>query len=57
MEALFGAKYAGFILAAWGVSALAVLALIAWVWLGHRARRAELARLEKAGLRRAASHP
>ena len=54
IETLFGARHGAFIAGAWGVSVLAVLALIVWVGLVHRARRAELARLEQAGLRRAA---
>lgn len=54
IEALFGAKYLGYIAGAWGVSAAAIVALMVWVWASHRARRAALARLDKAGLRRAA---
>jgi heme exporter protein D len=41
------------------VSAVAiVLGLVLWVWLDHRGRRQELARLEAAGIRRRSSaHP
>lgn len=37
---------------AYGVTGLTVLALIAWVLLDQRARRAELANLEASGIRR-----
>lgn len=37
---------------AYGVTGLTVLALIAWVFLDQRARRAELAELDASGIRR-----
>jgi heme exporter protein D len=45
-------EYFGFIAAAYGISALALLGLAAWVILDARARRAEMAALEASGLRR-----
>jgi heme exporter protein D len=44
--------YFGFILSAYGISALALLGLSAWVFLDARARRAEIKLLEASGLRR-----
>ena len=44
--------HAGYIIAAYGISALAILLLISWVVLGQRARKAELAALEESGVRR-----
>ena len=44
--------YFGFIVSAYGISALALLGLAAWVFLDARARRAEIDRLEASGLRR-----
>lgn len=37
---------------AYGVTGLTALALIAWVFLDQRARRAELAELDASGVRR-----
>ncbi|MCR9136764.1 MAG: heme exporter protein CcmD [Alphaproteobacteria bacterium] len=37
---------------AYGVTGLTVLALIGWVLLDQRARRAELAELDESGIRR-----
>jgi heme exporter protein D len=45
-------SHAFYIYLSYGVSALIVLALIAWVWLDGRARQAELKALEAAGIRR-----
>lgn len=53
MSALFGTKYFGFIAGAYGVTAIVLIALIAWVLLTQRRRQAELASLEESGLRRA----
>jgi heme exporter protein D len=44
--------HALYVTAAYGVSALAIAGLIAWVLIDGRARRRELAELEAAGLRR-----
>jgi heme exporter protein D len=41
-----------FVGAAYGVSAIVIAALIAWILLDHRARKRELAELEEAGVRR-----
>lgn len=41
-----------YVTAAYGVSALAIVGLIAWVLLDHRARRREIAVLEASGARR-----
>ncbi|MGI9354916.1 MAG: heme exporter protein CcmD [Rhizobiaceae bacterium] len=53
MSALFGTKYFGFIAGAYGVTAIVLVALIVWVLLTQRSRRAELTSLEQSGLRRA----
>jgi heme exporter protein D len=45
-------SHAFYIYLSYGVSALIVLALIAWGWLDGRARQAELKALEAAGIRR-----
>lgn len=44
--------HALYVTAAYGVSALAIIGLIAWVMLDQRARRRELADLEASGVRR-----
>jgi heme exporter protein D len=44
-----------YIAAAYGVSAIAILALVAWILLDQRARRRELVDLEKRGIRRRSS--
>jgi len=41
-----------FIVIAYAIAALVVLALIAWVLLDYRAQRAQLARLEASGVTR-----
>lgn len=41
-----------FVGASYGISALALAALAAWILLDQRARKRELAELEEAGLRR-----
>lgn len=45
-------QHALFVTLAYGISALALLALMAWILLDRRARRRELAELEDAGVRR-----
>ena len=45
-----------YVTAAYGISALAIAALIAWVVLDSRARRREMAELEAAGIRRRSDH-
>ncbi len=47
--------HAGFILAAYGLSAAIVVALIGWVILDGRAQRQRLADLEARGIRRRSS--
>ena len=47
--------HAGFILAAYGLSAAIVIALIGWVLLDGRAQRRRLADLEARGIRRRSS--
>jgi heme exporter protein D len=44
--------YAGFILAAYGVAALVVAALVAWVVIDHAAQRRVLRDLEARGVSR-----
>jgi len=44
--------HALYVSAAYGISALAIAGLIAWILLDRRARQRELAELEAAGLRR-----
>jgi heme exporter protein D len=44
--------YAGFILAAYGVAALVVAALVAWVVIDHAAQRRVLRDLEARGISR-----
>ena len=44
--------YAGFILAAYGVAALVVAALVAWVVIDHAAQRRVLRGLEARGISR-----
>ena len=52
MTALFGTKYFGFILSAYGITAIVLLVLTAWVFAVHRSRKRQLARLEEAGIKR-----
>ena len=44
--------HAIYVTAAYGVSALAIAGLIAWVLFDTRARRREMAELEESGIRR-----
>lgn len=44
--------YSGFVLAAYGISALVLAALGTWIALDARARRRELQALEQGGARR-----
>ncbi len=44
--------HATFILAAYGAAALALLSLILWVWLDHRAQQRALDALEAQGITR-----
>ena len=44
--------HALYVLAAYAASGIAILGLVAWILLDQRARRRELAELEKAGVRR-----
>ena len=53
MTALFGTKYFGFILSAYGITAFVLLAVTIWILVTHRSRKKQLAELEKAGMKRA----
>ena len=53
MTDLFGTQYAGFILAAYSITFVVILAMILWVTLIHKSRKKALAALEKAGFKRA----
>ena len=44
--------HAGFVIAAYAVSVIVIGAMIFWIALGQRARNAELAALEQAGVKR-----
>jgi heme exporter protein D len=44
--------HAGFILAAYGIALLVVLALIAWIAIDYRAQRRKVSRLESEGVTR-----
>ncbi len=44
--------HALYVTAAYGISALGIAALIAWVMLDQRARRRDMAELEASGMRR-----
>jgi heme exporter protein D len=44
--------YAAFVGAAYGISAVVLAALIAWIVLDQRGRRREIAELEASGIRR-----
>lgn len=42
----------GYVLASYGVTFIAMILIIGWVWLDSRARQNELKKLEAAGIRR-----
>jgi heme exporter protein D len=44
--------HALYVTAAYGISALALAGLIAWVLADHRARRREMTELQESGMRR-----
>jgi heme exporter protein D len=44
--------HAGFVFAAYAASAAVIGAMIVWIALGQRARKAELAALDEAGVKR-----
>jgi heme exporter protein D len=44
--------HAGFVIASYAVSVLVIGALMLWIALGQRARKAELAALDEAGVKR-----
>lgn len=50
-------QYFGFIASAYGISALAIAGLFAWVILDAKAQRRALATLEARGIRRRSSQP
>jgi heme exporter protein D len=41
-----------YVAAAYGISAVVIAGLVAWVLVDHRGRRRDLAQLEEAGVRR-----
>lgn len=41
-----------YVVAAYGITAVVIVAIIAWILLDHRAQRQALARLEDQGVRR-----
>lgn len=45
-------NHEAYVFAAYAVSALTIAALVGWILLDQRARRRDLAALEKAGIRR-----
>jgi heme exporter protein D len=45
-------SHAFYIYSSYGISAIVLAAIIAWVYFDSRARKKELARLEAAGIRR-----
>jgi len=53
MSVLFGSKYFGFILSAYGITAAVLVALTVWILVVHKMRRRQLSQLEKAGMKRA----
>ena len=53
MTVLFGTKYFGFILSAYGITAAVLLVLTIWILLTHQSRKRQLAKLEEAGIKRA----
>ena len=53
MAALFGTKYFGFILSDYAVTTIVLLLLVVWILMTHRSRKKQLAKLEKAGMKRA----
>ncbi|MEM9678192.1 MAG: heme exporter protein CcmD [Pseudomonadota bacterium] len=53
MTELFGERYFHFIASSYAVTAIVLLAMVAWVIVTYRARQATLAKLEAAGIRRA----
>jgi heme exporter protein CcmD len=54
MTSLFGTQYFGYILSAYGLSAMILLGLTAWILMVYSRRKRQLARLEKTGQRRVA---
>jgi heme exporter protein D len=46
------AEHAGFIAAAYIVTALALVLIVGWIWLDGRAQKRRLAELEAGGIRR-----
>jgi len=53
MSELFGAKYFGFILSAYGITAVVLVMMTLWILVVHKMRQQKLAELEKAGMKRA----
>ncbi len=50
-------QYAGYIIAAYGISAAVIVGLIAWTNIAYGARRRELAALEQQGVQRRSRGP
>lgn len=53
MTNLFGTQYFGFILSAYGITVVVLVALTISILITHRRRKNQLAELEKVGLKRA----
>ena len=53
MSELFGTKYFGFILSAYGITFVVLALMIIWVLATYSRRKRDLARMEEAGLKRA----
>ena len=50
-------SHAAYVFTSYGIAALTVLGLVAWVVLDGRTRRRELAELEASGIRRRSAEP
>ena len=53
MTSLFGTKYFGFIMSAYGITIVVLLILTFWILMTYRARKGQLVKLEEAGIKRA----
>lgn len=53
LEELFGSRYFGFIASSYAVTFAVLILMVIWVLVTHSRRKSALAKLEKAGLRRA----
>ena len=53
MTSLFGTKYFGFIMSAYGITIVVLLILTFWILMTYRARKRQLVKLEESGIKRA----